>query len=92
MKVKDPKTIIRNLYDKSITREDNIIYIEKLFIINTVINYLFKDKTYREIDQFQIARYGEIINRYLLNEVDIFWKDSKLMVEDLMTGEKFIGG
>lgn len=92
MKIKDPKTIIRNLFEKSLTKEDNIIFVDKLFIINTIVNYLFKDKSYQEIDQFQIARYGEIIHKYLEGEVDIYWEDGILMVQDLNNGERFAGG
>jgi len=92
MKVKDPRTIIRNLFEKNIHRDENIIYADKLFIINTVINYLFKGKTYQEIDQFQIARYGEIINKYTKDEVDIYWQDGILMVRDLENGEQITGG
>lgn len=92
MHVKDPKTIIRNLYYKHVKIEENISYAEKLFIVNTVINYLFKDKTYKELDQFQIARYGELINKYLHDEVDIYWEDGIVMVRDLNSGEVFVGG
>lgn len=92
MQIKDPKTVIRNLYQKYLFREENIIYADKLFVINTVINFLFNGKTYKEIDQFQIARYGEYIHRYLQDEVDIYWNDGILMIRDLQNGEQFTGG
>ena len=92
MQLKDPKTIIRNLYQRHIDKEENVLYAEKMFIINTVINFLFKGKTYKEVDQFQVARYGEIIHKYLNSEVDIFWQDGILMVRDLENGEQFAGG
>lgn len=92
MQIKDSKTIIRNLFHKHIEKEDNIIYADKMFVINTVINFLFRDKSYKEVDQFQVARYGEIIHRYLNSEVDIFWQDGILMVRDLENGEQFAGG
>lgn len=92
MRVKDPKTILRNLFSEYKHKDQNVVYVEKLFIVNTVINYLFKDKSYRELDQFQIARYGELINRFLKEEVDIYWKNGRLMVRDLESGEHYEGG
>ena len=38
MKIKDPKTIIRNLYEKYIEVDENIVYVNKLFVVNTIIN------------------------------------------------------
>jgi len=92
MTLKDPKKILRNLFDKHHEKHDNVIYAEKIFIINTVINYLFKDKDYRTLDKQKIIDYGEIINRYLADEVDIYWQDGILMVRELDTGDRFYGG
>lgn len=92
MQLRDQKSIIRNLYQKHMEVVDNIVYADKLFVINTVINFLFKDKSYKDIDQFQIARYGEVINKFLHDQVDIFWQDGTLMVRDLENGEQFEGG
>lgn len=92
MQLKDPKTIIKNLYHSRLHKEQNVVYAEKLFIVNTIINFLFKNKTYKEIDQFQIARYGEYIHKYFNDEVDIFWKDGILMIRELESGDIFMGG
>lgn len=79
----DPKRIIRNLYKRYAIIDNNLVDAHKLFIINTVINYLFKDKDYRSISTKQLAEYGELINRFLKNEIDIYWKDDKLLVKEL---------
>lgn len=92
MNLKDPKTVVRNLYQKYIHKEENVIYVDKIFIINTIINFLFAGKTYKELDQFQIARYGEYIHRFLQDEVDIFWKDGRLIIRDLQSGKYITGG
>jgi len=92
MTFKDPKKILRNLFDKYHEKHDNVIYANKIFIINTVINYLFKDKDYRTLDKQKIVDYGEIINRYLADEVDIFWQDGILMVRELEENDKYNGG
>ena len=91
MTLKDPKKIIRNLFEKHAIKENNIVYAEKLFIINSIVNYLFKDKHFTQIDKVKLIEYGEIINKYLKDEVDIYWKDDTLMVEDVEGAHKSSG-
>lgn len=92
MQFVEPKKIIRNLYKKYAIIEGNLVMADKLFIINTVINYIFKDGDYRSIKTKYLAEYGEIISRYLKNEVDIYWEDDKLLVEELEESGKQING
>jgi hypothetical protein len=88
----EPKKIIRNLYRKYAIIDGNLIDADKLFVINTVINYIFKDKDYRSINTKELAEYGELINRYLKEEVDIYWEDDRLLVEELApVGEQTSG-
>lgn len=82
MNLKDPRKIIRNLFEKHTEKKDNIVYAHKLFIINSIVNYLFKDKYYTEIDKNKLLEYGALITRYLEDEVDIYWQDGILMVDD----------
>lgn len=91
MNLKSPKQIIRNLFHKHSDKLDNVIYADKLFIINTIVNYLFKDKDYSSLNKAKVAEYGELINRYLEDEVDIYWKDGILMVAEKEDAEH-IGG
>lgn len=92
MKFVEPKKIIRNLYKKYAIIEGNLVMADKLFIINTVINYIFKDGDPNNIKTKDLAEYGEIIGRYLKNEVDIYWEDDKLLVEELDELGKQING
>lgn len=92
MDVKEPKKIIRNLFTKYAIIQDNVVYAEKLFIINTVINYIFKDEDYRTIKKTTLLHYGELINKFIKNEVDIYWEDDKLFVEELDSVGKQING
>ena len=91
MNLKSPKQIIRNLFHKHSERLDNVIYADKLFIINTIVNYLFKDKDYSSLNKAKIAEHGELINRYLENEVDIYWEDGILMVAEKEDAEHLEG-
>jgi len=92
MQFVEPKKIIRNLYKKYAIIEGNLVVANKLFVINTVINYIFKDGDYKNINTKHLAEYGEIINRYLKNEVDIYWEDDRLLVEELDERGKQING
>jgi hypothetical protein len=83
MNVKDPQKIIGGLVQKYAKRENNIIYADKLFVINSIICQLFDGVDYRQVDKKVLAEYGYIIDRYLKNEVDICWKDGKVQVEEL---------
>ena len=92
MTLKDPKKIIRNLFDKHAEKIDNVIYADKLFMINSIIYYLFKDKDYTKIDKQKLIEYGELISRFLKEEVDIFWENGTLMVRELDDDSRFEGG
>jgi len=92
MQFVEPKKIIRNLYKKYAIIEGNLVMADKLFVINTVINYIFKDGDYKNIKNKDLAEYGEIISRYLKNEVDIYWEDDRLLVEELDERGKQING
>jgi hypothetical protein len=91
MNVKDPQKIISGLVQKYVKREGNIIYADKLFVINSIICQLFDGVDYRQVDKKVLAEYGYIIDRYLKNEVDICWKDGRVQVEELAS-DKPSGG
>ena len=82
MTLKQPKQIITSIFNKYVKKQDNVVYAEKLFIINTIINYLFSQGDPKTTSK-KLLEYGEIINRYLNNEVDIYWQDGTIMVKEL---------
>lgn len=83
MQLKDPKNIIRNLFTKYAKIEDNVIYAQKIFIINSIIKYIYRDAERNNVNKDELMFYGEAIDRYLKNEVDITWKHGKIIVKDL---------
>jgi hypothetical protein len=91
MTIKQPKQIVNSIYKKYAIIEENVIYADKLFIINTVINYIFRDNDRRAMSK-KLLEYGEIITRYLNNDVDIYWEDDKLLVKELVEGERSTSG
>jgi hypothetical protein len=86
MTVKDPQTIIRNLYQKYAKRTDNVIHAKKIFVINSIIKDIFSGVDANSVDKRLLSQYAELIDRYLKDEVDIRWKDGKLVVEETNLG------
>ena len=91
MQLVEPKKIIRNLYKKYAIIEGNLVMADKLFIINTVINYIFKDGDPKNISTKHLAEYGEIISRYLKNEVYIGGElHDKVRCDDYRTARDYL--
>lgn len=88
---REPKTIIRNLFNKYAKIKDNVVYAEKLFVINTIINDLFKDSDKKAPNKSDLMYYGEVIDRYLKNDLDIRWKDGKILISEFQQDGKFTG-
>lgn len=88
---REPKTIIRNLFNKYAKTKDNVVYAEKLFLINTIINDMFKDSDKKPPNKSDLMYYGEVIDRYLKNQLDIKWKDGKILISEFQQDGKFTG-
>jgi hypothetical protein len=91
MTLRQPKQIITSIFKKYAKRQDNVVYADKLFIINTVVNTLFKNRDSKNFNK-DLVEYGEIINRFLNNEVDIFWEGDTIMVKELDPLDKQTSG
>ena len=87
MNLKEPKKVITGIFKKYVKIEGNTIYADKLFVINSIINKLYSEDG-KAISSKTLIEYGEIINRYLKNEIDIFWKDGNILVKELRTLDK----
>lgn len=91
MVIREPKTIIRNLFNKYSKIKDNVIYAEKLFVINTIINELFRDKDKKPPNKSELMYYGEVIDKYLKDELDIKWKDGRILISEIQIDGKNTG-
>lgn len=85
MTPKDPKTIIRNLFNKYAKIDENVVYAQKIFVINSIISYIYRDHDRNKIDKDELMFYGEAIDKYLKNEVDIIWKNGKIVITNPKT-------
>jgi hypothetical protein len=67
----------RCLYD-----EDNILYCEKLFIVNSIMNQVYDKVAKGEMSVSEMKKYLRYVNKYLDGELSLFWKDNNLMVSN----------
>jgi len=81
MNLKDPKVVIRNLFKKYVHTDGNVIMAEKMFVVNSVVNWIFEEKSAEQVNKRDLAYYGEIIIKYFNNELDIALKDGKLIIK-----------
>ena len=66
--------------------EDNILYCEKLFIVNKVMNHIYDKITNNELDPREMRKYLLYINKYLDDKVDLLWLNGKLVALNKTTG------
>ena len=64
-------------------QEDNVLYCEKLFIINCIMGRVYTKVDRGDMNLTQMREYLTMINEYLNDEVDLLWTDG-----DLVTLEK----
>lgn len=81
MRLKDRKEVVRDLFKLKITKEENIIWASKFFIINSIINYVYDIKDEKERMQLLLL-YGDLITKFLKNEIDLRWQDGRILVDE----------
>tara|TARA_R110002020_G_scaffold452488_1_gene666883 strand:- start:5 stop:310 length:306 start_codon:yes stop_codon:yes gene_type:complete len=68
--------------------EENVIYAEKYFIINSVILWCLTQKQNQILPLEQFESYIKILQKYLRNELKIFWENDKLTVAAISNNEE----
>ncbi len=84
MKIKQPEQIIKSMIEKYSKKQDNIVFIEKLFVANTIIKWIFEKPAKTE----EILQYLSQVDRYLQGEIDLYWQDGVIKVGRTKKGEK----
>ena len=79
------KEFVQALYDdpRCLYQEDNILYCEKLFIINCIMIRVYTKVDRGDMNLAEMRSYLAKINDYLNDKVDLLWDDG-----DLVTSEK----
>lgn len=82
MRLKSKQEIIRDLFKRYIYRNENIVYGHKLFVINSIINYIYVDDDEKNIYKLMVY-YSGLIDKYLKGELDLYWEGGKIRVEEV---------
>jgi hypothetical protein len=82
MRLKDRKEVIRDMFKHYVKKDDNVILANKFFIINSIINYVYTTQDEKERMKLLLF-YGDLITRYLKNEIDLHWEDGRVLVDEV---------
>lgn len=77
----EPEKVISGILKKYLKQDGNLVYAQKLFVVNSIILHLLGNDKYKSIDKKILLEYSILIDQYLKNDIDIRWEDGKLVVE-----------
>jgi hypothetical protein len=71
-----------------INSNDNVIFSQKIFVINSVIKWCLDKIQNKKMSTTQWAKYKKIISQYIAGIVDLKWNDGSLEIIEVKHGEK----
>tara|TARA_R110001583_G_scaffold53210_4_gene164377 strand:- start:436 stop:711 length:276 start_codon:yes stop_codon:yes gene_type:complete len=72
------KTLMKFLRTtEALTEKDNIVYAEKAFVINQVMQHIAE----KNLADNQLIKVLALVNKYINNEVTLFFRDDNIIVE-----------
>jgi|TARA_R110000824_G_scaffold291152_2_gene479668 hypothetical protein len=72
------KTLMKFLRtSKVLSKVDNVVYAEKAFVINQVMNYVLVSK----LSETEVIKVLTLVNKYVHNELTLSFKNNNLAVE-----------
>jgi len=73
----------RLLHDYSlITYEDNVIWAERAFMAHSAARWCVEKIETKDLTPLQIESFGDVLLQYLKGDVDLFWSNGVLRVQD----------
>jgi len=78
------KALLRAFLDKEklFEKEDNILYGgKKVFVINSILAHSLDLRAKKIISLTEVQYYVNLIQQYIDDQVDLCWKDNKLMIK-----------
>ena len=66
---------------RCLAQEGNVLYCKKLFIVNSVMKWLYNEISEKTMDMSEMKTYLHYINQFLDDEVSLSWDNGSLMVE-----------
>ena len=76
--------IKHNLIKNFINKEDNVFHAEKMFMVFSVLKWINEQKTNMEVK----ARYFNHIDRFLANEIDLYWENGIIKYRSVKTDNR----
>ena len=73
---------------RCLVTEGNVLYCEKLFTINSIMNWLLVDLKNSAVSIGEMKEQLVYINRYLDDEIDLYWDNGVLMFYEKKKGDK----
>ena len=73
------KIASQDLLSKYISREDNLINCQKIFIANSFIRWIENNAK----DMVQFAGYLKEVSRYLEGKIDLYWEKGSIKIKKL---------
>jgi len=59
----------------------NVYYAEKIFFVNSLIEWCLERKRNKSISNEQLKSYVMLLDRFLKDEIDLFWKNDTLYIK-----------
>ena len=73
--------VMENLKERFMEEEDNVVKAEKLFLVHSLVRDVVAKKFSGELDDEQCKVYFIYIEKYLKDEIDMFWEEGVLKVK-----------
>ena len=78
------RALLRAFLDKEklFEKEENVLYGgKKIFVINSVLAHSLDLRAKKIISLTEVQNYVNLIQQYIDDQVDLCWKDNKLMIK-----------
>jgi len=84
MKLKRPEEIIKSIYERYSVKQDNIVFLGRLFVAASVVRWAFNQSSKTE----ELLQYLSQIERFLEGEIELYWQDGVIKVGKVKKGDK----
>ena len=84
MKIKPPEDIIKGLKIKYCSSEDNVYYLEKLFVAASVVKWIFSNTK----DTNEILQYLSQVERHMTGQINLYWDNGIIKVGSIKRGKE----
>ncbi len=73
--------VMENLKERFMEEEDNVVKAEKFFLVSSVIRDVVQKKFSGELDDEQCRAYFVYVEKFLKDEVEMFWEEGVVKVK-----------